>query len=49
MNLEKWVKATKAKKNGGFTRLNQDSDNEAEPLEVTDSDSDEITIPITNA
>lgn len=47
-DLSKWIKSTKSNKNNGFTRLNQDSDHENEPLE-NDSDSDEITVPLSKA
>ncbi len=42
-DYSKWIKSTKNDKTG-FTRLDQDSDNEAEPLDVS-SDSDEVTVP----
>jgi hypothetical protein len=50
-DLGKWIKSTKNGKQlrNGFTRLNQESDNENEPLDNSDSDSDEITVPLSKA
>ncbi len=51
-DLGKWLGKKNSKNiRNGFTRLNQDSENENEPLDNNDDsdDSDEIVVPITKA
>ncbi len=52
-DLGKWLGKTNSKNiRNGFTRLNQDSENENEPLDNnddSDDDSNEIIVPISKA